>query len=95
MSVHVLGVVNHGATLLDGVQNSSLDPSVENIIAGGDGKVYNDFIAVGESKPVASAETVKIGTWLAHTGVSGLSIGASALELYFQKVDPLFGLPGT
>ncbi len=75
------------STLYTGVQSFVFDPGISLLQIGGDGEVFETFIAVNEVKP-----TFTIGfadsTVLTDITIMGTAQGATDSELYLRKIDP-------
>lgn len=83
-SLWTLGGIDLDGTDIDQVQNTGVDPGIQEMLEGGDGSVFDTFIAVGSQIPVLNFETTKIAAALGAAGLTGANI-STAVNAYVQK----------
>lgn len=85
--VFMLGCVALDATQINQIQSSQIDPGVETVLFGGDGKVDNQYAAAMFQQPTLRFTTTAIARALTAAGISGVAIGASpaVADAWFQQ----------
>ncbi len=90
-AAHFLYAVNINAAadvLIDQIQSFGLDPGLAEMILGGDGSVYNTFVAVARQAPRASFSTTALKTALDKVPTTGLKINSdNIVEMFLQAAD--------
>jgi len=75
-------------TFFDQVQDKGFSPGITEILAGGDGGIYNLFAGVGQQDPRGTFATQAVAKALSAVGINGVDFakatGVTALDLYFQ-----------
>ena len=74
-----------GATTIHEIQESNVDPGINNILEGGDDSAYNSFLSANIIAPVATFTTKAIATAAGVCGVAGLDITSNNVAIYFQQ----------
>jgi len=82
MATHLITALKQGATVIDGIVDSRINPGIELFIAGADSQKYNHYLCVNEARPVASFTTLKIAAAITQFGIDGAAISATPLDLY-------------
>lgn len=81
-----------GATLIEGIQSSEVQPALQVFRHGGDGQVHHTFAAIAAGKPMLRFSTVDVGDLLTlvttESAIVGKQIttGDTPLTAYFQSV---------
>jgi len=85
MNSYVISAYKHSATLIKGIQDSRLNPNLEQMIVGGSGAPSPAFVGVGQIRPELNLVTTEIKTALANCGgITGAALSSDAF--YFQKM---------
>jgi len=84
MDVYTLGAVKHDATVIKGVQDSSISPGLAMLVAAGGGGVDPAFSGVGQCEVRASFTSSALKTILVLTGIAPLAMASD--KLYFSKM---------
>lgn len=90
-TAHVLYAVNINDAvdvLIDQISDQNIDAGINQMIAGGDGAIYNHYAAVAGQSPRLSFTTSALKTALDKCASTGLALDTAnpTLEMYFQAV---------
>jgi len=87
MGAHTIACLKRGETLIDGIQESGVSPGLTHFLIGGDNSAYNRMVSINEQRPTARFTTVKVAAAITALGLTGLAIGATPLEIWFNDFD--------
>ena len=82
MSSHFISALKLATSTIDGIVDSSVEPNIETILAGGDSLQWNTWASIESHRPQARFTTVKIGNAITTLGLAALAITESPLEIY-------------
>jgi len=82
--VFTLGPCNINGSALDNTQSLNLAPSIAEVLLGGDGHIWNKFVAIGERRPVARIRTTDVSVLRTYS-LTGTAIDANNVVLYLRK----------
>ena len=82
---YTLGAYKHSATVIKGIQDSSIAPGLQQLLTGGSGAVDASMISIGQIDTRISFTSTMVGTALHNLiGIDGAAISSDVL--YFQKM---------
>jgi len=85
LAPHVLYAVDVNGTLIDQIQEQSVNPGLQELIASGDGLVDATYAAAMSADPVITFRTTDIAAALDAAGISGRAC-SSDVYCYFQAL---------
>lgn len=84
---HYITALKLGATLIDGIQDSDIDPGIEHSLHKSDGMAWNTMVVLDASDPKISFASKKIDALLSVFGLDGYKISATPLDAYTIGAD--------
>jgi len=84
MDNFTLGGYKHGTALFKGLQNSSLNPNMRQLVSTGSGAVDPTFVSVGQMQPEISFGALAIKDILAELGITGAALSDD--KCFLQKM---------
>jgi len=85
MNNYVISAFKHSTTLIKGIQDSRLNPNLEQMIVGGSGAPSPSLVGVSQIRPELAIVTTEIKNALANCGgITGAALSSDVF--YFQKL---------
>ena len=81
---YTLGAYKHSSTLFKGIQDSSVNPNMQQIIMAASGAVSPSFVGVGRLQPQVSFTSTAIKTILNALGIDGAAMASD--KMFLQKM---------
>lgn len=86
MEVYTIGSIKHDTTVIKGIENSSYNNQLSQLLLAGSGHVDASFVGVDKIAPQMNFTTSAIKTALAALGgINGIAIAASNYLFFLQK----------
>lgn len=83
--IFVVGPAYINGVQLESIQETNIDTATEEFLHGGDGDVWQKFIAIGRRAPIITLRTLDVVS-LSTFGLSGTAQGSTDSDVYFRKV---------
>ena len=87
MNIYTLGAYKFSSTLFKGIQDSSINANMQQIIMAASGAVSPSFVGVGRLQPQVSFTSTAVKTILAALGIDGAAMASDKMFLQQMLAD--------